>query len=297
LSSKTEHQEDKSAGQFAVVVDYMSRIDYRERRFLLWRQNPRYPRFLYKFRTLVPSKRDSVDRIRDILVRSRFWLSSPSDFNDPFDMSAKIIVQGTPKEKRTRIEKLLMDQGLSWSERKRQRPQLMARSDDEIAQVAQTQFEAAIRATGVYSFGGDPRNILMWSHYASNHQGICLQFEVAKDIRTFALVLTIRYRKDYPIVNWIGDFGEGMKTIIETKHEGWAYEKETRIMLPRAAKQYLDFRPEALCGIIIGSQATAAMINQLRELIDERDRGHMPKPILYRAYQHGSKYKLVIKKE
>jgi hypothetical protein len=47
------------------------------------------PRFLYKFRA-APDTSDSIRSITDILLNSTLWLSSPTDFNDPFDMAVKI---------------------------------------------------------------------------------------------------------------------------------------------------------------------------------------------------------------
>jgi hypothetical protein len=62
------------------------------------------PRFLYKFRAALP---DSSRSIEDILLRSNLWLSSPNDFNDPFHMAAKIIVDSTAAERRKRFEEIL----------------------------------------------------------------------------------------------------------------------------------------------------------------------------------------------
>ncbi len=77
--------------QFQTLVDDLAQLPYRERRQILWhRQKPRLARFYYKFRALVPNDNKSVDHMRDIIVRSKFWLSSPLDFNDPFDMSANL---------------------------------------------------------------------------------------------------------------------------------------------------------------------------------------------------------------
>lgn len=97
--------------------DYVSRLDYRKRRMYLWHETrPRQSRFLYKFRSLVPTDEASVDRIRDVLIHSRFWLSSPLDFNDPFDMCAKFVAEGTAAEKRDRIRAILKEQNIKYSD-------------------------------------------------------------------------------------------------------------------------------------------------------------------------------------
>lgn len=282
------------------LMKHLNELDYRQRRQFLWhRIKPRLPRFLYKFRTLVPSDATSVDRMRDILVRSRFWLSSPLDFNDPFDTSAKLIAEGTVIEKRRRLGELLKRQGHTWNERSKLLPNLVSKSNVELAQLAQKTQRLYAERFGVYSFGGDPHSILMWSHYASNHNGFCLQFEVAKDLITFTRLVVVQYTDDYPIVNWMkeAEFLEGLGVTLERKHTGWKYERETRIIIPNAAHEHLSFHPEALRGIITGCRVPDVTIGCLRELIAERSSARLPVPVLYRAIQHESKYRLVIRKE
>src|SRR5687767_11518551 len=81
--------------EFVPIAKALLTLGYRKRRKFLWeRVKPKLPRFLYKFRSLLPSDETSVDRLRDILVRSRLWFSSPADFNDPFDTAVKAIVDG-----------------------------------------------------------------------------------------------------------------------------------------------------------------------------------------------------------
>ena len=119
--------EPPANADFEAMVDYLLSLDYRQRREFLWhRVKPRMPRFLYKFRSLDPSNTTSVEHMRDIIVRSRFWLSSPVDFNDPFDMSAQIVVDGTGEEKRQRLDTILKGRGIAWSERQKRLASIFA---------------------------------------------------------------------------------------------------------------------------------------------------------------------------
>ncbi len=69
--------------------------------------NKPYPRFLYKFRPLSANNTERIDHLRDYLVHSRLWLSSPAAFNDPFDMRGHFIFDGQPRDKRKHIHKKL----------------------------------------------------------------------------------------------------------------------------------------------------------------------------------------------
>ena len=279
------------------ILDRVPGLSYRSRREFLWHQmRPRLSRFLYKFRALEPSNGKSVDRIRDILVRSRLWFSSPVNLNDPFEMSVKVTVKGTIEEKQQRFREVLKQEGMKWKEQTRQMPCLVSMTSAEIGALAQAQLRGDFDLTGVCCFGGDPRSILMWSHYASNHEGFCLQFEVAEDFRAFGLAAPVDYVEEYPVVNWVTEFREGIRDTILRKYIGWKYECESRILLPERARQYVRFRPEALKGIIIGCRAKDATVAKLRALIAERSSLGFRMPTLYRAGLHEAKYKLVIKR-
>lgn len=295
---KASSVDSPADSKFKAIVDHLVSLDYRKRREFLWhRVKPLLARFLYKFRSLDPTHATSVDHMRDIVVRSRFWLSSPLDFNDPFDMSAQIVVDGTGKEKRQRIDNILKRQGVAWGERQKRLASILRKPHTELHRIAETTYRQSLERVGVYSFGGDPRSILMWSHYSFFHRGFCLQFEVAKDPKTFCQAITVTYSDDYPVIKWTTAVKDGIHAVIETKHRRWQYERETRIIILESSHQYIPFDPQALRGIIIGCRANEASVQKLRELLAERSSRGLPPPTLYRAFKHDSKYKLVIKKE
>jgi hypothetical protein len=236
--------------------------------------------------------------MHEILVESHLWLSSPKDFNDPFDMSAKVIVEGTAQEKRERWTGILNRQGRRLHEIERELPNLVAKSNEEIQQVAQQHIEKLATKFGVCSFGGDPRSNLMWSHYASNHEGFCLQFEVAKDLNAFGRLVRVDYGTQYPVINWLfeQEFYKGVGATLERKHKQWKYEREIRLIIPDAAGERLPFRPDSLRAVILGCRVGDATMQCMRELIAERIAAGLATPLLYKAVKHDSKYKLVIKK-
>jgi hypothetical protein len=264
----------------------MSTLDHCQR--IIYLRQQVIPRYLYKFRAALP---DSYRSMEDILVHSKLWLSSPTDFNDPFDMAAKIIVDSTGPERRKRFDEILKSRGLSWTERQRELPRLMAQPLPELEKLAQQKFQERTDKTGVCSFAGDPLNILMWSHYASNHHGVCLQFDVASDPINLLLALPVEYNDEYPVVNWITGFGGSIAKTLLRKSVGWSYERERRIVVLEMARQSYEFLPEALTSIIIGCRADEKPIF---ELLDQRQSKGLPSPRLYRSVQHDRKYKLIL---
>ncbi|MBK7525892.1 MAG: DUF2971 domain-containing protein [Saprospiraceae bacterium] len=54
---------------------------------------------------------------------------------------------------------------------------------------------------GVCSFTTNNNNILMWSHYANNHKGICLEFITLNERLLSEMLHPIIYTNKKPIIN------------------------------------------------------------------------------------------------
>lgn len=67
----------------------------------------------------------------------------------------------------------------------------------------------------------------MWSHYADNHRGICLEFDTANPL--FSEALGVVYCSEYP--RWLPHEMERIAfEMLLTKAEDWKYEREFRII-------------------------------------------------------------------
>ena len=69
---------------------------------------------------------------------------------------------------------------------------MLAVTDDSHTPTWQQSLQKMRNITGIYCFAGSAKNRLMWGHYASNHKGVCLQFERVHDIATFAHAFQVR---------------------------------------------------------------------------------------------------------
>jgi Protein of unknown function (DUF2971) len=272
-------------------------LDYRKLRQFLRRglQTP-YPRFLYKYKPLAEGDAaDAARYLRDILVESHLWLSSPKDFNDPFDLTAHVIFEGSTEAKRRRFERLIAQRNQPPEEARRQLAYAIGLPDSEWLVRAKQTVSSNLQKTGVYSFAGNPRSLLMWSHYGGRHSGICLQFEIAKDPQTMLHAVPARYVEAYPVVNWVEDTIEQIKGALLHKFKKWKYEKERRIIWPEGARSRLPFDPSALVGVIFGCRASIAAMDVVRAMLEERRSRGLPTARVYHAHQHDSEYSLVVK--
>jgi Protein of unknown function (DUF2971) len=270
-------------------------MSYRERRQRLWRAtNPRQSRFLYKYHSFDGPY--SIVNLRSTIVDGVLRLSRAADFNDPFDMTAHVVVDGTPSERWERFESIVRrnEPHLGWRAQKAKIEELTKRPDAELIRFCKAAYANIKTTAGVYCFAGSGKSTLMWSHYAANHTGVCLQFERAKDFATLCQAVRVKYALDLPTVNWMTPGHQEVQRMLLAKHPDWAYEKESRIIAPEQAGLYLQFKPAALRGIIYGCKTTDMNIGQIQGLLRERKALGHPNITEYRATQHPSQYKLVV---
>jgi hypothetical protein len=257
---------------------------------------PRLSRFLYKYRSLDHSH--SLENLRDTIVASKLRLNRPIDFNDPFDMAAHFVMDATVEQRRTRFTALVKEQspGIGWKKELAAIQRLMSAPAKDHVTRCQTSLANIRATTGIYCFAGTPKNTLMWSHYASNHTGICLQFERVHDFAVLGHAMTVKYVPDLPVVNWILDFQESIGEMLFAKHPCWQYEEESRIIAYNQAGRYLPFKPEALRRIIFGCRASDSAKAAVDALLVERASAGHPPVSTYVATMHPTKYGLVLRK-
>jgi hypothetical protein len=283
-------------------------LPYLRRRVALWRRENRSPRFLYKFRALQrpnPSPQagasftdESIERLRAILVRSLLRLSSPDELNDPFELAARWIIEGTVQERFARFRALTREQipNAGFKERERATAKLMEASEADLLPLVRKSFIQQRSGFGICCFAGrDPANVLMWSHYADEHRGICLQFELARDLPVFMRAVTVDYIDEYPTINWIApNWRGGIGGTFTRKHTRWKYEGEHRILSDGAARTFVKFEPGALTGVIFGCRADQTVKYCVGRLLQERANRQMPAVQLYYARQNPRRYELDI---
>jgi hypothetical protein len=275
-------------------VEQMLRLQVRARRHVLKRFTPPMPLFLYKY--FSSDQPYSHQNLRDVIVGSVLRLNSPSTFNDPFEMAAHFVMTATDEEKRARFESLVREQAPHLGSRAVQAhvESFMAADESYFTPTWQQSLKSVRDIAGVYCFAGNAKSTLMWSHYASNHKGVCLQFERVLDITTLSHALHVNYVPDLPVLNWIVGFHQGIGEMMFSKHPCWEYEQESRIMIYGQAGRDRPFAPQALRRLIFGCRADASLFSTVERWLEERAAAGYPSVDVYVASMHRKKYRLVI---
>jgi len=275
-------------------LEEMEHLNVRARRHVLHRFNPPMSLFLYKY--FSSDQKYSLENLRDVIVGSVLRLNSPSDFNDPFEMAARFVMTATEDEKLARYESLARQQGphLGWRAIQARIKELMSGTEETFTPTWQRSLKNIRDSAGVYCFAGSAKNRLMWGHYASNHKGLCIQFERVLDIRILTHAFRVKYVSELPVLNWIVDFHKGIGEMLFAKDPCWEYEQESRIVIVDQARRYLPYAPQALRRLIFGSRVAPSLVEAVQGWLTERAAVGYPPIEIYVARQHAAKYSLVV---
>jgi len=95
-------------------------------------------------------------------------------------------------------------------------------------------------------------DILMWSHYADSHQGICIGFRASPTDYYFRRALPVNYADEYPNITLFDDNDKRMEATLLTKSNHWKYEKEWRIVEHQEGAGIHPYPEEMLACVILG---------------------------------------------
>ena len=126
---------------------------------------------------------------------------------------------------------------------------LVAAQDPELRSTIERGLQDRIYTLGICSLSEDPSNILLWSHYANSHMGLCLGFTRSSPF--FARAQEITYQDEYPQVDPFTDLKANAAALLTTKARVWEYERERRIF-DLCGPGLREYPREALRLVILG---------------------------------------------
>jgi hypothetical protein len=174
------------------------------------------PSALYKYRHF-----DKNGHSLNILKTDQLWISSPNSFNDPFDCGFTFNY-GKPNQIDETIKKIVDD----------------AYEKFLISDLNNTSKNRIF----VISFSGKNDSLPMWSHYADNHKGFCIEYNFKQlnfENPVTRLLFPVIYNEK--LFNATKHLRQGVENITKynnlmnicaaiNKSNEWSYEKEWRIV-------------------------------------------------------------------
>jgi hypothetical protein len=233
---------------------------------------------LYKYR---PDNEHTLQ----LLKCQDLYFSFIQDFNDPFDCRVLVDCEGDENDWRSFAATLPI------SEEDNQRGIEYLTSIGFDAKTIKQQYDKQnFKTVVVYCLSEIRDNVLMWSHYANSHHGICIGFETAIQNNSVSImtddpdlnrhpdfayhdflpVSKVEYRNQYPQPYSI--FKGETKDLIAfmtTKGKDWEYEKERRIIFAykEIRQNIIKFKKPALKEVILGSSIRDSFKRQVLNLI------------------------------
>lgn len=193
-----------------------------------------------------PARNTDHDRLSG-LEGNKLWISDPAKFNDPLDLRLPIrdLSHRGPFDDEIRLKKalsaLLVDNP-SINDFWLYDLSLLKAFDDWIGGYSQLEeiisaVERRFQSLGVSCYTSDPINPLMWSHYADQHEGFCVEYAV----RQLDLAVTnpsfsqhyVQYVTKLPelcLSEVLFSPHQVVNRMLATKTVEWAYEREWRLV-------------------------------------------------------------------
>ena len=142
-------------------------------------------------RVLYHWQRFNEERLRATLQSNRIYCSSPGAFNDPWDckphFNSEVLADPAESERHANwaVDLCSRKTFMSQQNLEHMRHTLLSdrvRATELLRQISDEMAPEINRRYRVYCLGPTVSNLLMWAHYADSHTGVCLEFDIAKEI-------------------------------------------------------------------------------------------------------------------
>lgn len=283
-------------------------------------------------------KYTSLSTARQVIQTKSFRWSSPLKFNDPFDHQAGFVLGFNRDEFAEHFAKSV--ESIIFSEcsptlkpasifsslilhmrsiRKRlPRDQFIAQLRNGCKESAERLFDGGMETLNatiqkhlthsrVFCVSELHDNVVMWSHYADEHQGVVFKIVCHDEIdNSLCVARPVRYSDSFPLFPSaesyarhlagveVIDFAPLILDLAFTKHIDWAYEKEWRVHIPLLQQQagdgYSAFPedPRVFEAIYLGCRMGDREVVDTVSFIGK----HLPATKIYRGKKSAAAFKL-----
>jgi hypothetical protein len=254
------------------------------RNILILKKQYKHPDIIYKYRNWTDIYH------KNTLLKNQIYLSSPKDFNDPLD--CRIPINYSYLQTGEQIDKYVNSiisknheefskQGVNIEIESAKLKQRIIDDPKKFQKWYESIFFEEIDIHyGIYSMSEEWNSLLMWTHYANNHQGVCIGFWQKKLLELNRFIMG---RVIYPPNNVFPDVSpfedDDTKTLIKqtnTKSNEWQYEKEYRLttlyypLKPTIEERTYTLSNDFFAEIIIGMRATEKTRTELLQIAKDK---------------------------
>ena len=227
--------------------------------------------YLYKYVPLNGHTRD-IFRFEEL-----FFAHPLTHFNDPFDSRISPSFAGTREEYLKAVTEFfqILKYDITPEEIRLQAAVAFENQNFFWGEFADKMLRDTQATTGILSLTKKNDDILMFSHYAVGHRGLCLGFSTAPAYYHFYIgqggsrnTFRVIYPESYEPPGLVGDnLTKVALWMARTKAPPWSYEEEWRVMVNTWHGHY-RFEPSMLRTVIFGCLMPESDKQEVRDLLE-----------------------------
>lgn len=217
-------------------------------------------------------------RALEMLIRRELYFANPAALNDPYD--CRINIRDSLASAIQRAQQLESPEFRKSLERFLKIEHVYEKMDNDLA------------GMGILSLSRDPANTLMWSHYAGNHKGFCVGFQLSEKFTThlnndqIVGAIDVSYVDSNPFADYFEELAASDKmpkweefwmTLLSlgmcSKALPWIYEEEVRVL--RKSPGLVGFAAGDLTEIIFGLNMPISGRETLRTILSGAEWNHV----------------------
>jgi Protein of unknown function (DUF2971) len=214
---------------------------------------------------------------KESIAKSYLWFSDPAQFNDPYDLNLRILLPKYTKKDFVEFGKVLVQRGINKGNTAEQLADHFMSDPDAFLKQMQGYADTVASGVGVSCFSETEYNLLMWSHYADKHSGLCFKFDAHDDQTFFSFPIKVEYPEEYPIFDYF-NFRKYQFAIVQflvgIKSVDWKYEREIRIVKNKTQNSVfrgeISFDKKSLKEIIFGYRTSTEEIHEIKSIAQEQ---------------------------
>lgn len=205
------------------------------------------------------------------------WFSSPAALNDPFECRPWFTFEGTEQQfldvfdtivrrhfPRYTPEEVRAEASRLYAQGKHNDPKFLEPFRAGVVTMLSNRI-------GLCCLSTSNTNILMWSHYAGDHTGFCLEFAASDHTPFFGEAQEVKYANRFPIVDFFNTpHAQQVDLIFLTKFVGWQYEEEYRIIDHQSGPGLHTYPVELLKSVTFGLRMPDADKQKIRGWLAKR---------------------------
>lgn len=241
-----------------------------------------------------------------VLSEGTMKFTKPSDFNDPFDCAPDYDPNNIKEFLESRpdlVQEAANDIGLSPNQIEQEKPAMISRLQ---AEVKTGKFGQPFSdRVGICSLTRDPLSLLMWAHYAGNHTGFVIEFNIQPDFdpnhcqdiqfAEWLIPHKVDYKSDKPVVSLLDDNMTKKDKQFLVKGMGWQYEQEERVIdHVRGSGIHKYNQTQILYSVIAGMRVKDSDYRLLEDTIAKVNRENGIDVKLYKASPAEGRYGLFV---